>query len=136
MKFTKPMTALAVIFAANGANAQSFNDQIIGNLTDLGYTRIEIDTGITQTKVEAIRGTQKLEVVYDRATGSILKEEREAVEASDDTAPGIEIDQEDEDFLKIAGAVFDNDDDDDDDDEDEADNAWEASEEEGEEEEE
>ena len=87
-------------------------DTVVTDLTALGYTRIEIKTGPTQMKVEAIRGTEKLEVIYDIDSGDILKQEIESVDAGDDIAPGVEISTDDEDFV-------DGDDDDQDEDEDE-----------------
>ena len=87
-------------------------DTVVTDLTALGYTRIEIKTGPTQMKVEAIRGTEKLEVIYDIESGDILKQEIESVDAGDDIAPGVEISTDDEDFV-------DGDDDDQDEDEDE-----------------
>lgn len=83
------------------AFAQSATDQIINDLTNQGFQRIEIDNGIGQIKVEAIRGTQKLEVVYDRATGSILKQEVERVRAGEDTRPGVEIRNRDRNFVDV-----------------------------------
>ena len=94
---------------AGAVQAQSIADQVISQLTEQGYTRIEIKRGLTQIKVEAIRDGQQLEVIYDAATGAILKQEVEDVDSDDDTAPGISIRDRNRDFL-------DDDDDDDDDD--------------------
>ncbi len=38
----------------------------------LGYTSIEVITGPTQIKVDAIQGQFKVEVIYDAKTGAIL----------------------------------------------------------------
>lgn len=95
-------TAITAVFATLTSSmvfAQSATDQIINDLTGQGFQRIEIDNGIGQIKVEAIRGTQKLEVVYDRASGNILKQEVERVDADDDTRPGVEIRNRDRDFV-------------------------------------
>ena len=89
-------------------------DTVVSDLTALGYTRIEIKTGPTQMKVEAIRGTEKLEVIYDIESGEILKQEIETVNAGDDTAPGVELSTDDDDFLD--GSDDDEDDDNDEDD--------------------
>ena len=111
MKRTLMMTA-AFIFGGHMAFAALTTDTVVTDLTALGYTRIEIKTGPTQMKVEAIRGTEKLEVIYDIESGDILKQEIETVDAGDDIAPGVEISTDDEDFV-------DGDDDEDDVDEDE-----------------
>ena len=95
-------SAIFATFASTMAMAQSETDQIINDLTNQGFQRIEIDNGIGQIKVEAIRGTQKLEVVYDRATGNILKQEVERVRAGEDTRPGVEIRNRDRDFVDAA----------------------------------
>ena len=113
MKRTLMMTA-AFIFGGHMAFAALTTDTVVTDLTALGYTRIEIKTGPTQMKVEAIRGTEKLEVIYDIDSGDILKQEIESVDAGDDIAPGVEISTDDEDFVD-----GDNDDQDEDEDEDE-----------------
>ena len=105
---------LAVAFSiwAGVAQADAFTDAIVTNLQDLGYGFIEIQSGISQVKVEATRGTDKLEVIYDRATGAILKQENEPAEAEDIGRSGVKIRNRDRDFLR------DSDDDDRDDDDD------------------
>ena len=118
MKFTTTVpiaTAFAIWVGA--AHADTFNDSIVQNLTDLGYEFIEIKNGPTQVKVEAIRGAEKLEVIYDRTTGKILKQERESALGDDDYGrSGLQIDTRRDDFLDD-----DEDDDDEDDDEDDDD---------------
>ena len=101
---------LATIAAAG--HAQSIADQVVSQLTAEGYTRIEVKTGPTQVKVEAIRNGRELEAVYDLATGAILKQEVNAIGADDDTTPGVEIDTRNRDFVDAAGNVHDDDDDD------------------------
>ncbi|MCR9109935.1 PepSY domain-containing protein [Marivita sp. XM-24bin2] len=96
----KLISAVIVTFAGTMTFAQSATDQIINDLTGQGFERIEIDNGVAQIKVEAIRGIQKLEVVYDRATGNILKQEIERVDSDDDTRPGVEIRDRDRDFVE------------------------------------
>jgi len=95
----KLISAVIATFAGSMVVAQSATDQIISDLTGKGFERMEIDNGIGQIKVEAIRGAQKLEVVYDRATGNILKQEVERVRAGEDTRPGVEIRNRDRDFV-------------------------------------
>ena len=91
---TKSKLLAALMLAAGistAAYADAFTDQVVADLQSKGYTRIEIKLFDGTVKVEAIKGTQKLEVTYDRNTGSILKTENERVRAGEDTRPGIEI---------------------------------------------
>ncbi|MGJ8602950.1 MAG: hypothetical protein ACSHXH_02410 [Marivita sp.] len=96
------MTAVFATLTGTMVFAQSATDQIVNDLKGQGFDRIEIDNGIDQIKAEAIRGTQKLEVVYDRVTGNILKQEVERVDSDDDTRPGIEIRNRDRNFVDVA----------------------------------
>ena len=100
----------ALLFAGNAALAFT-TESVVGDLSSQGYTRIEVRNGLTQTKVEAIRGTEKLEVVYDRATGAVLKTETEAVDAGDDTTPGVSVRNRNRDFLRVSSSDDDSDDD-------------------------
>ncbi len=110
-KTTLLATTAALGLTAGIAFAEITNEQIIAAYA--GYDRIEIKRGPTQIKVEATKGGMTLEVIYDAATGAILKSETEPADA-DDAGTGIEIDFEDEDFL-------DDEDDEDDDEDDEGD---------------
>lgn len=93
-------TTAALVFAMTTANAQStFVDQIVTALEDQNYESIEIKTGPTQIKLEAIRNGMKLEAVYDAGTGVILKQEVGPVEPGDDFVLGVTYRTEDEDFL-------------------------------------
>lgn len=107
------IAALATAVTGAAAHAQSLNDQIIADLTAKGFQRIEIVNGLGQTKVEAIRGTEKLEVVWDSATGQIIKQETEQVRVGEDTTPGLRIRERARTFVDVSRL-----DDDDDDDED------------------
>ena len=112
------LSATVLSAVAASAFAQSFNDKIAQDLGSKGFSRIEIKNGPGQTKVEAVRGSDKVEVVYDNATGSIVKQEWEPVGADDDTAPGLEVRRERRDFVEVGEArddkSFGRDDDDDD----------------------
>ena len=133
MKFRKTLLCLtaAAAMSATMAFGQVTADSIVSDFQSQGYTRIEIKVGLTQIKVEAIRDATKVEIIYDIATGAILKQEIEAVRPGEDTAPGVSIRIRNRDFLGghggdddgdhdgDAGQVnddFDDDDDDDDDD--------------------
>lgn len=106
-------TAAIVLLSAGLSFAAIDNNALVGTLQSQGYTRIEVKNGPTQTKVEAIRGTEKVEVVYDNATGEVLKREVETVRPGEDIAPGVSIRARDRDFLD--GSSDDSDDDLDDD---------------------
>lgn len=105
MMFTAA-AALSANMAFAAINAQSLAESYIAE----GYTYVEVEVGPTQTKLEAVKGDRKAEVIYDNATGDVIKSEFE--DADDDYIgrTGIEIDTSDEDFEN-------SDDDQDDDDE-------------------
>lgn len=109
--------ALAAV-AGNSAMAQGLNEQIVSTLQDMGFNRIEIETGLTQTKVEALRSDVKLEVVCDQETGRIITQEQDRVDAEDDTTPGSEFSESDEDFVDESDEELDDDEDHDDEDHD------------------
>lgn len=92
----KRTTFLAVAFAlaAGMAFAQDATQAMIDQFKADGYTRIEVKTGASQTKIEAIKDGQKVEVVVDNATGEVIKRETQAVEAGEDTSPGVFVDDE------------------------------------------
>lgn len=92
------------------ASAGALTDQVVADLQSQGFDRIEVDEGPTQVKFEAIRSTDgvKVEVVYDSATGTIIKQEQDTVTPGTNVTPGVFIESDDEDFV-------DNNDDNDDD---------------------
>ena len=99
--FKRLMITTAVLaLATTMAQAAPFTDQILADLTAQGFDHIEIAEGPSQIKVEAMRGTTRLEVVYDIATGKILKQEVD--ENSDDpVSPGVTIEDSATDFVGI-----------------------------------
>ncbi len=115
------LALLATAFSLTGGAALALTtQQVIDTLSTQGFTRIEIKTGPTQIKVEAIRGTEKLEQVFDSASGTILKSETEAVRPGENTAPGVSIRDRNRDFLRDEGNDDAGDDDGDDDNGDDA----------------
>lgn len=78
-----------VMMATTMAQAAWDSEEIARHYTAQGYTRVEIELSRTQAKVEAIRGASKIEVIYDLATGKVLKTENETVDGDDSTAPGV-----------------------------------------------
>ena len=107
-------TTAAIALASAPALAQSATDQIIADLQRQGVTYMEIKQGPTQIKVEAVRDGTKLEVIYDSATGEILRQETEVAEGEYATRTGVEIESDDDEDNEE-----DDKDDDEDDDEDE-----------------
>ncbi|PRX37569.1 hypothetical protein SAMN05216257_101594 [Meinhardsimonia xiamenensis] len=70
----------------------------MSDLQSQGFEFIEIKNGPSTVKVEAVRGATKLEVVYDRATGRIVKQE--TAPAGDDAGrSGVFIRSRDDDFV-------------------------------------
>jgi hypothetical protein len=96
MMFTLSASAMLL---GTAATADPFVDAVVSNLRSLGYEYIEIDRGLTQAKAEAVRGTQKIEVIYDIATGQILKQEYETAGPGYLGRTGVEIDFERRDYL-------------------------------------
>ncbi len=121
------LTTMAGIFAASMSMAAITTDAIISDFQAQGYTRVEVKVGPTQMKVEAIRGTKKVEVIYDIASGSELKREVGTVGAFDNTTPGVQVRDRGRDFVRGSDDSSDDDnsgdDNSDDDDSDEDDNS-------------
>lgn len=114
---------VATAFALWGAavSAQSATDSIISQYQNMGFKFIEVKEGITQTKVEAIMADgRKVEVIYDNATGRILKQENERASAAELRRSGVDIDRRNRDFLDDDD-IRDDEDDDENDDSDESD---------------
>lgn len=97
MKKTFWLSTSTALFMGTMAMADAFTDQIVNDLQSKGFDRIEIKVGPNQTKAEASNGTQKVEVVYDNATGAIVKQETERAR-EDGLRTGVEISTRNEDF--------------------------------------
>lgn len=108
--------AAAITLAAGMAFAQDATQTMIDQFKADGYTRIEVKTGPTLTKIEAIRDGQKVEVIVDNATGEVIKRETEAVVPGENVSPGVFMDDDGAD--DSADSVDDDQDDSDDDDDD------------------
>jgi len=101
----KNLHSLAIIAAltltGSAAFAQSTVNGLIADLQAQGYTAFEVQNGATQSKVEAVRGTEKMEVVLDRATGTVMKSEIEQASLRDQSRTGIVTrDRSDRDFVR------------------------------------
>jgi uncharacterized membrane protein YgcG len=91
--------AVSATLIGSAAFADAFVDGVVNNLRNLGYEYIEVTRGVTQAKAEAVRGSQKIEVIYDLSTGQILKQEYETAGPGYLGRSGVEIDVERRDFL-------------------------------------
>ena len=100
MKLRSLVLAAGLAFMAQSAVALTA-EEVVADYQGQGFTRVEVRVGPTQIKVEAIRGDQKVEVIYDSATGRALKTETETVEAGENTAPGVRIREQSRDFVRV-----------------------------------
>ncbi|WP_407494692.1 hypothetical protein [Pseudooceanicola sp. MF1-13] len=93
-------TIVALAFAITGTMAlsQSASDALVAQLSEQGFSRIEVKTGLSQTKIEATNGVEKHEYVIDNVTGGMLKSEVGALDADDSNRPGI--------FTRLSQANF------------------------------
>lgn len=110
------LVAAMIALSARMAAAAITADDVIATYQTDGYTRIEVRMGVTQMKVEAIKGDTKVETVYDIDTGTVLKTETEAVRAGETVTPGVSVRELNRDFVRSARSDDGADDDDDDDD--------------------
>ena len=62
------LLSTALIFAASMSMAAITADDLVAAYQAQGYTKIEVKTGLTQIKVEAVMGLTKVEVIYDATT--------------------------------------------------------------------
>lgn len=92
MKTITAILATVATFTAGQVLALT-PQEVAADLQAQGYERIEIRTRAGTIKAEAIRGTEKLEVIYDADTGAVLKTEVETVRPGENTAPGLSIRQ-------------------------------------------
>ena len=73
----------AVALSASVAFAAVDGNAIADAYLAAGYDFVQVKVGPTQTKVEAIKGDSKIEVVIDNATGSSIKTEQEPADADE-----------------------------------------------------
>jgi len=110
-------SAIAMILTAP-AMAQSLSDRLVADYQAQGYSYIEIYQGPTQIKVEATKGNQTLEVIYDAASGAILYRDVDPADADEMNRQGVEFNRESRDFSDDEDDDSRDDDDDSDDDDD------------------
>lgn len=119
----KRIFLIAALFAlpTTTAFAAITTDSLVSGYQAEGYTTIEVTQGVTQTKVEAIKDSAKIEVVYDTETGNVLSTETGSVSADDDVRPGVSVRTKDRDFVGSSSGDDDTDDDSNDDSNDDGD---------------
>ncbi len=82
MKKTIMLTTALVLLSGVPVLAQSLVDRIAADFQSKGFKQIEIRSRADQIKAEGIRDGQKFEATYDKATGSITKQEWESADGS------------------------------------------------------
>lgn len=117
----------AAIMLTTGAAYAAINGNALADayLAE-GYAFVEVKVGPTQTKVEAVKGSTKVEVIYDNETQEIIKREQEAADGDYLGREGKQVrnvnrdfeDDDGDDDRKGRGRDDDDEDDDNDDDDD------------------
>ena len=104
----KRLMLLTAAFALSASMAMALTaDELVAAYQAQGFTKIEVTTGLTQIKIEAVKGKTKLEVIYDSTSGTILKQDHGWAGRPDRT-PGVELSTSTHDFV---GGSRDSDDD-------------------------
>lgn len=107
----KPLIFTVMLgFSASMAQAITVED-VVQTYQDAAYSAIEVKESPNQIKVEGVKDGVKVEVVYDKATGDVVKRESEAVGAGE-TNTGLEVSSTDHDFTDDDNADDDSTDDD------------------------
>ena len=119
MKTKLLVTVSALILSGSMAFAQAseFAEARITALQAEGYSRLEVKTGLTQTKIEAIdlANNKKLEIVIDSATGVVLSEEISTIGFLENRTEGVFYRTRNRDFVDADDNGADTSDDEDDD---------------------
>ena len=99
MKKQLVMMAAAMALYGTTALAVVTAEDVVASLQADGYSWIEVKRGPTQIKVEAVKGTSKVEKIIDIETGRVLKTETETADPEDMGRTGVQIRDRDRDFL-------------------------------------
>ncbi len=99
-KRTLTLFALLVLTTTR-VQAEVTPQSVIADYQAQGYARIEVRSGLTQIKVEAIRGTEKVEVILDKTTGAVLKTETYPVGLFENSTPGVSVRERNRDFVRV-----------------------------------
>ena len=85
------LASAALALTAGAAFAAIDGNKLAEDYLAQGFTFVEVKIGPTQTKVEAIKNGRQVEVVYDNATGAIVKQEEEAADSDDANRTGSQV---------------------------------------------
>ena len=88
----------AVAFSASMAGAAITADDLITTYQNAAFTSIQVTEGPTQIKVEAVKNGVKLEVIYDKETGVVIKRERTKATRAERSDTGVEVSTRSDDF--------------------------------------
>jgi hypothetical protein len=92
------MLTTALVIWGGAAMAVVTTEALVADLQAQGYSWIEVKQGPTQIKVEAVKGTVKVETVYDIATGAVIESETERASVAEQGRTGVEVRTRDRDF--------------------------------------
>ena len=96
-------TAAATLWITT-AHADPFTDAVVAKYQEMGFGFVEVQNGVNQVKIEAIRGGDKIEVIYDRETGRILKQEQERASDREMARVGVQVRNRNRDFVSTGGS--------------------------------
>ena len=87
--YHRTLLAMAFVLTGTAGFALTQVETAVQSLTDQGFTNIEVKQGAATTKIEATRGTEKVEITIDSTTGDVIKSETSAADDSSTTGtPG------------------------------------------------
>lgn len=101
----KLMMSAALALIGTAVSAAVSTDVVVQSLSAQGFTRVEVKRGLSQIKVKAIRGDEKLDLVLDGATGRILKQSMARTMFLDNKTPGFFVSERQRDFLNPDAAA-------------------------------
>lgn len=85
------LLSAAMIVSAGIAQAAITVNDVVQSYQGAAFTSIEVTESPAFIKVEAIKDGVKLEIVYDKASGDVIRREQRAASASDATKSGVEV---------------------------------------------
>lgn len=95
------MFTAAMALSSTMAFAAITGNDVVASYQAEAYSYIQVKEGPTQIKVEAIKDGQKIEVIYDKASGAVLKSETSTANPNEATRTGV--------FVRQVGRDFDRD---------------------------
>ena len=98
MRTKLKMVTAVLVLSGSAALAAVTTDQVVSQFQADGYSWIEVKKGPTQIKVEAVKGTEKVEVVIDTETGAVIDREVEVASAREQARTGVEVSERSRDF--------------------------------------